>query len=243
MVDRKMLRLAATLSFVGLMLTIIVGLFHPGGDANNHPAVFAEYAASGAWTAVHFGQFVAMAVVIAGLLALFLALAQSERPSLAGRFGAVSAGVALALYGVLQGVDGVALKQSVDAWVRAAEAEKPLRFAAAETVRWLEWGVRSYQTFTFGLAFVLYAAAIAATEDIPRPICYLMGLSGLVYIAQGWFIGAEGFSPTAGIFFFPAYALWLAWSLWLLVFAWRMKAPPVSADARPLPRFAPEPKR
>jgi hypothetical protein len=55
------------------------------------------------------------------------------------RLGAVSAAVALALYGVLQAVDGVALKQVVDAWVRAPEAEKAARFASAETIRWLEW--------------------------------------------------------------------------------------------------------
>jgi hypothetical protein len=54
------------------------------------------------------------------------------------RLGAVSAAVALGLYGVLQAVDGVALKQVVDAWVRAPEAEKAARFASAETIRWLE---------------------------------------------------------------------------------------------------------
>jgi hypothetical protein len=79
------------------------------------------------------------------------------RSSWAARFGAVSAGVTLALYGVLQAVDGVALKQTVDAWVRAPDAEKAARFASAETIRWLEWGVRSYQSFMLGLAFILFA--------------------------------------------------------------------------------------
>jgi hypothetical protein len=50
--------------------------------------------------------------------------------------------VTLALYGVLQAVDGVALKQVVDAWASAPEAEKVERFATAEAIRWLEWGVR-----------------------------------------------------------------------------------------------------
>jgi hypothetical protein len=35
-------------------------------------------------------------------------------------------------------VDGVALKQAVNAWVDAPEAEKAARFAAAEAMRWLE---------------------------------------------------------------------------------------------------------
>src|SRR4051812_14561100 len=61
-----------------------------------------------------------------------------------GRFVAVSVVVALALYGVLQAVDGVALKHAVDAWANAPEAQKAARFASAETVRWLEWGMNSY---------------------------------------------------------------------------------------------------
>jgi len=64
-----------------------------------------------------------MAIIIAGLLVLFLALnVPSGMPRWASRFGAVSAGVTLALYGALQAVDGVALKQAVDAWVSAPDA-------------------------------------------------------------------------------------------------------------------------
>ena len=43
--------------------------------------------------------------------------------------------MALGFYGVLQAVDGVALKQAVDAWVNAPEADKAARFASAEVVR------------------------------------------------------------------------------------------------------------
>jgi hypothetical protein len=64
-----------------------------------------------------------------------------------GRFGAVSAVVTLALYGVLQAADGVAPKHAVDAWVSAPDPEKAGRFASAEAIRWLEWGLRSYQSF------------------------------------------------------------------------------------------------
>ena len=45
-------------------------------------------------------------------------------PRWLGFFGAISAGVALALAGVLYAVDGVALKQAVDAWVSAPAAEQ-----------------------------------------------------------------------------------------------------------------------
>lgn len=64
------LRLPAALLLVGQLLHIVVTQFHAGGEANNHPAIFAEYAANGLWTADHIGQFAAMAVLLAGLLGL-----------------------------------------------------------------------------------------------------------------------------------------------------------------------------
>jgi hypothetical protein len=103
--------------------------------------------------------------------------------------------VALALEGALQAVDGVANKQADLAWVSAPEAEKAARFASAEAIRWIEWGVRSYQAFALGLALLLLAAAVVRTAWVPRPIAHLMGLSGLAFLAQGWVVGAEGFSP------------------------------------------------
>lgn len=225
MVDRALLRLSATLQFVGVLLSFLAGILHPAREnANEHVAVFAEYANSTNWTAIHLGQFAGMAVFIAGLVVLFFALDfQSGTPRWAGRFGFGSAVVALALYGVLQAVDGVALKQAVDAWVRAPDAEKAARLASAEAIRWLEWGVRSYQSFMLGLAFVLFATMIVSTARIPKPIGYLMGLSGLAYIAQGWVLGSEGFSATHKAATLLGIILTLAWSIWLLIGAWRIE--------------------
>jgi hypothetical protein len=127
------------------------------------------------------------------------------------------------LYGALQAVDGVALKQAANAWVSAPETEKAARFASAEAIRWLEWGVRSYQNFALGLAFLLFAAAVLRTAWVPRPIAYLMGLSGLAYLVQGWVAGSEGFSPTHTIAIVLAEVLNLAWMIWLVFTAWRMQ--------------------
>src|SRR3954451_10177472 len=99
MIDRTTLRLSAAL--------LVVGLLHPGGPANNHRVLFADYAASASWTAVHLGQFAGMAVIIAGLLVLHFALdLRAGGAAWAARLGAVCAAVALGLYGVLQAVDG-----------------------------------------------------------------------------------------------------------------------------------------
>jgi hypothetical protein len=232
LVDRAALRLAATLLLAGQVLYILVTQLHADGDANNHPAVFAEYAGSGTWKAVHVGQFACAAILIAGLVALAFALeAQAPRTRWASRFGAASAVVALGLYGVLQAVDGVGNKQVDEAWVRAPEAEKAARFASAEAMRWLEWGVRSYLDLTLGLALLLFAAALVRTAGVPRPIAYLVGLSGLAYLAQGWVVGAEGFSGTHTTLILLAWVLSLAWMIWLVVVAWRMQDPEIRRPA------------
>jgi hypothetical protein len=224
MIARTSLRLSAALLLAGQLLYIVVTQFHADGDANNHPAVFAEYAGSGIWTAVHLGQFAGMAILLAGLLALFFALnVQAGTARWAGRFGAASAVVALALYGALQAVDGVANKQADVAWVSAAAAEKAAFFASAEAIRWIEWGMRSYHEFALGLALLLFAVAVVRTAWVPRLIGYLMGLSGLTCLVQGWVVGAEGFSQTLNIAIVVTWVLSLAWMIWLVVVAWRMQ--------------------
>ncbi|MFI6359974.1 DUF4386 family protein [Streptomyces sp. NPDC050743] len=230
---RTSLRLSAVLLLVGQLLYIAVTQLHTGGDANDHHAVFAAYADSGFWTLVHLGQFAGMAILLAGLLALSFALdGQSRTARWAGRFGAASAAVTLALYGVLQAVDGVALKQAVNAWASAPAAEKAARFASAEVIRWLEWGVRSYQDFALGLALLLFAVAAVRTAWMPRPIVHLMGLSGLSYLVQGWVVGSVGFSRAESIAIVLAFVLDVSWMIWLVVVAWRMQDSEASSLGR-----------
>ena len=225
---RAPLRLAATLAFAGFAVSVVAGLFHAdAASANDHPATFAEYARSGIWTAAHLGQFAGMALLIAGLLVLLVVLKAPDGPmAWTARFGAVAAAAALALYAALQAVDGVALKHAVDAWAAAAEPEKTARFATAEGLRWLEWGMRSYQSFVLGAALVLTGAVVVGAGRVSRLIGYLMALSGLAYLAQGWIIGAEGFSSANAIPTLAGIVLILVWSVWLLVSAWFGKDAP-----------------
>jgi len=166
-----------------------------------------------------------MVIIIFGLGTLFFALDPPGGPALwLGRMGLLTAGAALALYAVLQSVDGVGLKQAVNAWASAGTSDKAVRFASAETVRWLEWAVRSYQSYVFGLSLILFGAAIAVVAGrVPRPIGYLMALSGLCYLAQGWIIGTSGFSSANQIPTLLGIILVVAWSVWLLVAALRSK--------------------
>ncbi len=165
-----------------------------------------------------------MAVLLAGLLVLFFALNVPEgMPHWLGFFGAVATGVTLVLYSIRMAVDGVALKQAVDAWVSASAAEQAARFASAEALRWLEWGVASYQTYMLGLALVLFAIVIIWTARVPRPIGYLMGLSGLAWLILGWVFGIDGFSAIGEVPSDLAQVLLLATMIWLLIVSWRRK--------------------
>ena len=223
MVNHKLLRLSATLLFIGFVLSDVLQFPHPAGGPT-YEATFANYAASGDWAAIHLGQFVGGAVLLAGLLVLFFALNVSKgTPHWLGFFGAIAAGVALALYCVLQAVDGVALKQAVDAWVSAPAAEKAARLASAEVIRWLEWGTNSYWNVMQGLSLVLFAIVIVWTARVPRPIGYLMGLSGLAFIVRGWVIGTGGFTSTTTVPTYAGYGFLLVLTIWLLIVAWRRK--------------------
>src|ERR1051325_7573363 len=231
--DRTSLRLSSTLLLSGQVLYIVVTLFHAGGEANNHHAIFAAYAGSGIWTAVHVAQFACMGVFLAGLFALFFALdVETGLAKWTGRFGAALAAVTLALYGGVLAVDGVALKQAVNAWASAPESEKSARFATAEAIRWLEWGMRSYENFALGLAVLLFAVAVGRAARVLRPIGSLMGLSGLTYLVQGWVAGSEGFSPTHTMLIVLAEVLNLAWMTWLVVVAWWMRDSEVPSPGR-----------
>jgi hypothetical protein len=123
--------------------------------------------------------------------------------------------------GVLQAVDGVALKAASDAWFAAPAAEQPARLATLEGIRWLEWGMRSYQRLMQGLTLILLATQIVLTVRLPRPIGYVMALAGLTYIAQGIVVGAEGFSSNGTIPGLLAFVLDLAWMAALVAVAWQ----------------------
>ena len=222
-VDIRLLRLSVTLLVVGWVLLAVttIGL-HPGGKAT-WEATFAGYAASQDWAAVHLGEFVGTGLFLAGLLVLYFALNVLDGPARwLGFFGAASAGVTLALAGVLYAVDGVALKHAVDAWASAQAAEKATSYSSVLAIRWLEWGVTSYQNFLWGLTLALFGSAIASTARITRPIGYLMALSGVAIFLLGWLVGTRGFTSANTL---PEYArdgLTTAWLIWLLISAARL---------------------
>jgi hypothetical protein len=85
--------------------------------------------------------------------------------------------------------------------------------------------------FALGLALLLFAAVVVRTAWVPRPIAYLMGLSGLTYLVQGWVAGSEGFSPTQSVAIVLAWVLSLVWMIWLVIVARRMQDSELADDS------------
>jgi hypothetical protein len=140
--DRGALTLSGALLLVGFVVNAIQRrIWHPTGAEDEHESIFTEYAASNAWVATHFAEFVLVLVALAGLLVLCGALrAETSYLALLAAGTIIATG---AIWAVLQAVDGVTLKQTVDAWAAASGTAKATRLADAETARWIEWGLQS----------------------------------------------------------------------------------------------------
>jgi hypothetical protein len=189
--DRELLRSSGALLLGGFLFsTVVTVLFHPGGNEDVHEDIFARYAASGAWEWVHFAQFIGVLAALGGLVVLHQVL----RPR-APRLSAFAAGATVAtaaVWAALQAVDGVTLKQAVDAWVAADGPERAVRLGDAEVVRWTEWGLQSYFRVTLGVALLLFGVTILTTRALAAWTGWVAVLAGLVSVAVGVDVAYSG---------------------------------------------------
>src|ERR687895_15227 len=200
--DRGALTLSGALLLVGFVVNAIQRmLLHPTGAEDDHEAIFTEYADSDVWVATHLAEFVLILVALAGLLVLCRAL-RPETPYLA----LLAAGALIAsaaTWAVLQAVDGVTLKQAVDAWADASGTEETTRFADAETARWIEWGLQSYFRVLLGVAFLLLGAAAVVSRLVPSWLGVLLAVGGMLSLAVGFSVAyprlESGFQDAVGI--------------------------------------------
>ncbi|MFF3247349.1 hypothetical protein ACFYWY_27330 [Streptomyces sp. NPDC002870] len=200
------LTIAGGLMVAGFLINVIATSLHPSGEEDDHQAIFTEYADSDAWVVVHLGQFVGVLVALGGLLVLYRALRGAGRSPLLAYFAAAATVATAAAWAVLQGLDGVGLKQAAEAWAAASGPEKQIRFADAETVRWLEWGFQSYFRILLGLAFALFGAAVIAARLVPGVLGWAAVLAGIFSVVIGVDVGysglASGLQDALGIAFF-----------------------------------------
>jgi hypothetical protein len=226
--DRELLRSSGVLLLGGFLFTTVVTvLFHPGGNEDVHEDIFARYAASGAWEWVHFAQFVGVLAALGGLIVLHLVL----RPR-APRLSAIAAGMTVAtaaVWAALQAVDGVTLKQAVDAWVAADESERAVRLGDAEVVRWTEWGLQSYFRVTLGVALLLFGATILTTRVLAAWAGWVAVLAGLLSVAVGVDVAYSGLESVFQELAVPAFQLvMLVLAVGVLVSARREREPAVA---------------
>lgn len=196
--ERALLRLAGGLLLGGFVVFFVATRFHPSGAENDHPVIFAKYAASDPWVAVHFGQFAGVLLALGGFVVLARLLMARDQVAMLARWALGTTAATAAIWAVLQAVDGVALKQNVDAWAAASGSEQRLRFADAETVRWIEWGLQSYFRLLLGLTFVLVGVAVARTGVVARGLGPVAVLGGLLYMTVGVAVGHSGFEQPGG---------------------------------------------
>ena len=230
MAERTLLKLVGGLLVGGLVLTLIVTHEHPAGDDDDYQVIFAKYAKSNDWVAVHLIQFASVLLVLGGLLVLYRVLQMGSLvPVLAG-IAVAAAIAAAAAWAVLQAIDGVALKHAVDAWASASGGQKAIRYADAQTVRWAEYGMNTYFRLLLGLAVALFGIAIARTGIVARWLGWAAVIGGLAYMASGVavaYAGFEsGFESAVGI---VAQLGFLIFAIGLLVTGVRRKDPTATA--------------
>ena len=230
MYERAILRIGAVSLSAGLVAAVVFEALHPAGeDPNDNPRVFAEYAADAAWTTVHLGALAGALLLIGGLVALSGSLRLGPAVSAAwARLAGASAVAAAAAYGVLQVVDGGALKRAVDAWVAAPVEEKAATFAAAQALRWTEYGLNALAYSMVGLTLVLVGVALMLGTRFPRWLGGWAVIAGVGYVVKGLGVAYSGFA--AGLTGVVALALFGTWVVTMAVFMWRRSAPGRMAD-------------
>ena len=162
----------------------------PSKEGSDHEALFTRYADSGSWVPGHLVQFVGILLALAGLFVLARAL-RREAPHLAALAGAGAVATA-ATWASVQAVDGIALKQAIDAWVEASRGEEANRFAIAETVLWTGWGVQSFFYGVYGLTLVLLGATVAVSRRFGAWIGWVAVAAGLLTLAIGIDVSYRG---------------------------------------------------
>lgn len=195
-----MLKLAGGLFAAGFVVFFAVTAgIHPHGHENDHPVIFQKYAEDDAWIATHIGQFVGIVLILGGFVALARGIAERGGGGrLLARIGTLSAAATGAVFAILQALDGIALKHTVDAWAAAEGGERAARFADAESLRWFEWGLQSYFRFFLGLTFVLFGVAILRSGIVARALGAIAIAAGTAYAAIGVAVGYDGFEQPGG---------------------------------------------
>ena len=218
---RYTLRGASVAAIGGALLLFIGTILHPSGaDPNDAVAAFSEYAADQLWIASHLTQLLGVTLIVCALIQLSRLLSGGAARDLA-RVGAAGAIATLAAAASLQAVDGIALKNMVDAWAAAAEPDTTTLFYAAYGVRQIEVGLASITSLLLGITLCVYGVAVISDHRFAKWLGWLPIIGGIPTAIGGIVIAYTGFSGLAMSINMPANSLLLIWMIALGVSFWR----------------------
>ncbi len=218
---RYTLRGASAAAIGGALLLFAGTYLHPSGaDPNDAIAAFSEYAADQLWIASHLTQLLGVALIVCALIQLSRLLASGSASGLAW-IAAAGAIASLAVAAATQAVDGIALKNMVDAWAAAAEPDKTTLFYATYGVRQIEVGLASITSLLFGITMCVYGAALISDQRFGKWLGWLPIIGGIPTAIAGVVIAYTGFSGLAMSINMPANSLLLIWMIALGVLFWR----------------------
>lgn len=196
--ESPLLRIGSISFLIGVVMIVVSTTLHPSEeDPSNHPLVFAEYAHSDIWVAVHLGQFAGgMTVFAGGFGALYGLLLRSESSTIHALawIGFAVAIMTASTIAILQAIDGIALKFAVDSWIAAPVDDKPAYFRVAEGIRWMEYGTNSIFRILQGSVAVIFGIAIAKSMLVSRWIGQMGVVVGAVTIYAGIEVAYAGFA-------------------------------------------------
>ena len=197
-IKRPLFRIGSIAFLAGVIIVVVSTAIHPSKeDPANHLRVFAEYANSDSWIAVHIGQLAGGIMVFAGgFVALYRLLVQSESSmaSVLAWIGLALAIMTASAIAILQAVDGISLKMAVDSWVATPTEEKAITFRVAEGIRFIEYGTNSIFRILQGIVAVIFGIAIIKSKLLSRWIGGAGVVIGAVTIYAGLEVAYLGFS-------------------------------------------------
>ncbi len=214
-------KIGSVSAIVGALVLMTGTMFHPlGADPGDHLAAFTEYATNDGWVASHLCQFVGVALMFIGLVAMYDTLREGSVAGIA-RIGVLVGTAALTMAATLQAIDGIALKAMVDLWFSSADEHKQAAFFAALAVRQIEVGAASFMAILFGATVVLFGAAAVKSEFYPRWLGWLGIGGGAGTMTGGFLIAFTGFSVMAMNVAMPFNFILVIWMIAIGVHMWR----------------------
>ena len=216
-------RVGAVTAIAGALALLVGTMLHPmAADPADALAAFTEYAADSHWVSSHLTQFLGVALMFVGLVALRDTI-QNHSTEWVARLGMLFGVCALPVAAALQATDGVALKLAANNWSNAPLDQKQSAFMAALAVRQIEIGLASYMALLFGVSVSLSGLAVAGSKEFPRWLGWVGVIGGVGSVGGGLLSAYTGFSTTEMTVAMPFNLVVVIWMILVGVILWRRK--------------------